>query len=107
MTYSPSVLKTGKARETVTNSKSVICRINDNGRIVIPAEIRQKMGIQPGDALVLSLDGEVLKVEPQRVRVRRVQESLRRLIPPDRVLSNELAAERRSEVQHEMEEWLG
>lgn len=86
---------------------NVTTRINENGRIVIPVEIRQRMGISPGDMLFLTLEDDVLKVESQAKRIRRVQESLRRLIPSDRVLSDELIAERRDEARQEMEEWLG
>ena len=82
-------------------------RINENGRIVIPAEIRQKLEINPGDTLYLTAEGDTLKIESHRARIRRVQESLRRLIPPDRLLSDELIAERREEAKREMEEWLG
>ena len=93
--------------ESVTSTENVMARINDNGRIVIPAEIRQRMGIKPGDTLVLTLEGDVLKVESQLRRIRRIQESLRALIPGDRLLSDELIAERREEARREMEEWLG
>lgn len=83
-------------------------RINKNGRIVIPAQIRQKMGLKPGDTVLMKLDAEgELHIESHRARIRRIQESLRHLIPPDRLLSDELIAERREEARREMEEWLG
>jgi AbrB family looped-hinge helix DNA binding protein len=93
--------------EIVTELENVKTRINDNGRIVIPAEIRQRMGIKPGDTLFLTLEGDVLKVEPYLARIRRIQESLRHLIPAGRLLSDELIADRREEARREMEEWLG
>jgi AbrB family looped-hinge helix DNA binding protein len=82
-------------------------RLNDSGRVVIPAEIRQKMGLSAGDTLLFTVDGDVLRIESHRTRIRRVQESLRRLIPPERCLSDELIAERREEARREMEEELG
>jgi AbrB family looped-hinge helix DNA binding protein len=82
-------------------------RINENGRIVVPAVIRKGMGLKLGDSVVMSLEDGVLRIEPQRARVRRVQESLGKLIPADRVLSDELIAQRREESQIEMDEWLG
>ena len=94
-------------RGSVTNWQYVKSKINGNGRIVIPAEIRSKMGIKPGDTLFLSLEGDVLKVESQLARIRGIQESLRALIPGDRLLSDELIAERREEARRETEEWLG
>jgi AbrB family looped-hinge helix DNA binding protein len=93
--------------ETVKIQQNVRSKLNDNGRIVIPAEIRSKMGIKPGDTLFLTLEGDVLKVESQMARIRRIQESMRALIPGDRLLSDELIAERREEARREMEEWLG
>jgi AbrB family looped-hinge helix DNA binding protein len=82
-------------------------RINENGRIVIPAVIRKGMGLELGDTVVMSLEDGVLRIEPQNARIRRVQQSLSALIPADRVLSDELIAERREEAQRETEEWLG
>jgi AbrB family looped-hinge helix DNA binding protein len=99
--------QTAILQENVANSQNVTSKLNDNGRIVIPAEIRSKMGIKPGDTLFLTLEGNVLKVESQLARIRRIQESMRALIPGDRLLSDELIAERREEARREMEEWLG
>jgi AbrB family looped-hinge helix DNA binding protein len=91
----------------VTDEGVVTARLSENGRIVIPAEIRQKLGLSPGDTVLLSVEGYVLKIEPQRARIRRIQESMRQLLPPDRVLSDELIADRREEARRETEEWLG
>lgn len=88
-------------------SKHDRTRLNDNGRIVIPAGIRQELALRPGDTLLLSVEDGVLKIESQQARIRRVQQSLRQFIAPDRVLSDELVAERNDEAQREMGEWLG
>jgi len=91
----------------VTDEGVVTARLSDNGRIVIPAEIRQKLELSPGDTVLLSVEGYVLKIEPQRARIRRIQQSMRQFLPPDRVLSDELIADRREEARRETEEWLG
>lgn len=93
--------------DLVNNVLNAKMRINDNGRIVIPAEMRQKLGIVAGDTIFLTVEGDVLKIESYRARVRRVQESLRKYIPPGRSLADELIAERREETRREMEEALG
>ena len=93
--------------DNVTKIVEGKARINENGRIVIPAEIRQKLDIRPGDTLYLTAEGDTLKIESHRARIRRIQESLRRFIPADRLLSEELIADRREEARREMEEWLG
>lgn len=91
----------------VTKDKYVKCRINANGRIVIPAPIREALGIHAGDELVLYVEDGALRVEPQRDRISRVQASLNRLIPPQRKLSHELIADRHEEAKREMEDWIG
>jgi len=65
------------------------------------------MGLKPGDAVSMTLEDGVLRIEPRIARIRSVQESLAKLIPKDRSLSDELVAERREEARREMEEWLG
>ena len=92
---------------TVKDILHASTRLSNNGRIVIPAEIREAMGLKPGETLLLRLEGDVLQIESQQMRIRRIQESLQRLIPPGRPLSDELIADRREEAQQEMEEWLG
>jgi AbrB family looped-hinge helix DNA binding protein len=86
-------------------SSSVKARINQQGRIVIPAEIRRKMDIKPGETVLMDLEDGVLRIESHRARIRRIQQSLAHLVPPGRCLSDELIAERREEARREMEEF--
>ncbi len=79
-------------------------RLNENGRVVIPAEMRKRMGLSAGDTLCLRVVDGVLTMESHRARIRRIQESMRQLIPPGRCLSDELIADRREEARSEMEE---
>ncbi|HEX4757505.1 MAG TPA: AbrB/MazE/SpoVT family DNA-binding domain-containing protein [Terracidiphilus sp.] len=82
-------------------------KLNDNGRIVIPAGIRKEMFLNPGDTVIMTLQDGVLKIESQQARVRQVQRSLNSLIPAGRQLSSELIEYRRDEAHNEVEEWLG
>ena len=71
------------------------------GRIVIPAAIREALGIDVGTALDLRVvDGE-LRLSTLKNRIRRVQERARRIIPPGVSLSEDLSAERREAAKHE------
>jgi AbrB family looped-hinge helix DNA binding protein len=102
---------TVKTRKNVTELENVISKINDNGRIVIPAAIRQRMGLKPGDAVVLTLGNDgVLRVESQLAKIRQVQAEFRRFTETGVLASDELIAERRQQArreEREMEEWLG
>jgi len=84
-----------------TNAKTTL---SSNGRIVIPAAIRAELGVAPGDTLLMSVEDGVLRIESYATRIRRVQESLRQLIPPGRILSDEIIADRREEARREEEE---
>jgi AbrB family looped-hinge helix DNA binding protein len=70
-------------------------KLTEGGRIVIPVEYRQALGLHIGDDLILRLeDGEVRIFTPQQA-IKRAQELVRRYIPQGRSLSDELIAERR------------
>jgi AbrB family looped-hinge helix DNA binding protein len=86
---------------------NVKSRINVNGRIVIPARIRKSMGLKPGDAVFMSLEDGVLRIESQLARVRRIQEEFKKFATSSSLASDELIAERREEARREMEEWIG
>jgi AbrB family looped-hinge helix DNA binding protein len=87
--------------------EGIQARINPNGRIVIPAVIRKGMGLELGDDVLMSLEDGILLIQPQKARARRVPESRRQLVAADRVIPNELIAERREEAPPEAEDWLG
>lgn len=78
--------------------------LSANGRIVIPAPIRQELGFAPGDTMLMDVEDGVLRIESYSARIRRIQESLKQYISPDRLLSEELIAERREEARREEEE---
>lgn len=89
-------------------------QLNENGRIVIPATIRRKMDLQPGETVLLRYENGELRIEAYKDRIRRIQEEFQKFAKPGVLLSEELIAERREEARleeeetrREMEEWLG
>lgn len=76
-------------------------RTGEKGRIVIPAAMREALGIVDGDILDLQVvDGE-LRVATMRERIRRAQERVRHLVPPGTLVSDELSADRREAARNE------
>ncbi len=75
----------------------VKARVSDGGRIVIPAEFRNHLGIKEGDVVKIRMEnGEVL-VSPARKSLHRAREITARYVSGDRSLANELIQERRGE----------
>ena len=72
-------------------------KIGEGGRIVIPAEYRQALGLQVGDEVILRLEGRELRIFTLNQAIKRAQELVSRSIPEERSLADELIAERRRE----------
>lgn len=90
---------------TVTKPTGAKAKINQNGRIVIPAAIREELGIKPGDTLLLDVEEDgVLRIETYPARIRRIQREIAKYIKPGVSLADELIAERREEARREQEE---
>lgn len=79
-------------------------RISSNGRIVIPAAIRDAAGIKPGDPILLDVEDGVLRIESYPSRIARIQREFAQYLPPGVSLADELIAERREEARREQEE---
>jgi AbrB family looped-hinge helix DNA binding protein len=75
-------------------------KMSDGGRVVMPAEIRQALGLKEGDAVLWSLvDGEA-RVTSRAQRIRQAQALVRQHVPAGVSLADELIAERRQEAAH-------
>jgi AbrB family looped-hinge helix DNA binding protein len=76
-------------------------RINQNGRMVIPASFRKALGINAGDEVVLRIEDDELRVTTLARRLERARRRIRRYIKPGRSLVDELIAERREAAKRE------
>jgi AbrB family looped-hinge helix DNA binding protein len=78
---------------------TVTVKIGPNGRIVLPAKIRRKMGVAPGDSVVLEYrKNGTLQIVSRREAVRQAQALVRKFVGKNRRLSQELSDERRKEA---------
>jgi AbrB family looped-hinge helix DNA binding protein len=75
--------------------------MGEKGRIVIPAALREALGMAEGDVLdIRVVDGE-LRIATMRERLRQAQQRVMALVPPGVSLADELNAERREAAKHE------
>lgn len=76
-------------------------KLSEGGRVVVPAEIRKALGLKEGDVLLWELgDGEA-RITTRREQLRRAQALIRRHVPADVSLVDELVADRRAEASGE------
>jgi AbrB family looped-hinge helix DNA binding protein len=76
-------------------------QVREKGRIVIPAQMREALGIKIGDSVELRIQDHELRISTRAARIRRAQERIRQVISPGVSLSEELSAERREAASHE------
>jgi AbrB family looped-hinge helix DNA binding protein len=76
-------------------------RVNENGRVVIPASFRKALGIHVGDEVVLRIEDNELRITTLKHRIERAQRLVRRHVKPGTSLVKELIAERREAARNE------
>ena len=84
--------------EKTTSLKSVT--VGPQGRLVIPYEVRRKMGIAPGDTLLARVEDQRLVLEKREAILERVRQRFAH-IPANVSLADELIADRRAESLRE------
>src|SRR4029453_7157740 len=76
--------------------------VADRGRLVLPAEIRDKLQIHDGDPVALTLhDDGLVTLQTREVALERFTGMFKHLAKPGRLASDELIAERRLEARME------
>ena len=76
-------------------------RVNENGRVVIPAAFRKAMGINVGDEVVLRIEDNELRILTLKQRIERAQRLVRQHVKPGTSLVDELIADRREAAKRE------
>ena len=76
-------------------------RVNENGRVVIPAAFRKALGINIGDEVVLRMEDDELRITTLKRRVERAQRLVRKHVKRGTSLVDELIAERRKAGRNE------
>ena len=75
-------------------------KVDDAGRVLIPAEIRKRLGMKPGVTVTITEgpSGRII-LEPALALLREAQEYFQSIAPAGVLWSDELIAERRKEAR--------
>ena len=76
-------------------------RVNENGRVVIPATFRKRLGIRIGDEVVLQLEDDELRIITLKRNIERAQRLVRKHVKAGTSLVDELIAERLEAARNE------
>ncbi len=87
---------TDSHQETISRA-----RVDSAGRVVIPAELRQRYGIETGQEVILSGDERGIHLLTFAQAVRAAQEALAPYRKPGVSVVDELIADRRKEAKRE------
>lgn len=71
-------------------------KLGDGGRFVIPASMREEMGIKPGDSLIAYVEDGELRVRSFDDNLKRIQQRLSAKKKPGQSVVDEFLAERRA-----------
>ena len=72
-----------------------------NGRLVIPANVRSELGMPDGGNFIVHVEDGQIRLEPIQAAVTRAQAIVRRYVPEDVSLVDELTEDRRRESEGE------
>jgi AbrB family looped-hinge helix DNA binding protein len=82
-------------------TQSTRVRVDTAGRVVIPAELRQKLGIKAGEDLLLRQDEHGIHLQTFAQAVKAVQEVFAPYRPAGKSVVDELIREREEEARRE------
>jgi AbrB family looped-hinge helix DNA binding protein len=85
----------------VTTARSVRAYLDKHGRVLVPADMRRELGMEPGEALTIILEDNELRIITLEEAVRQVQALSRQVTGGRTGLVDEFIAERRREAERE------
>ncbi len=82
-------------------TEEIRLKINQNGRVVIPAAVRKALGVDIGDELIGQFTDDELRITTRKRRIERAQRHVPKYVKPGVSLVDELIADRRREAARE------
>ena len=79
-------------------------RVDSAGRVVVPSDLRQRLGIEPGHDLILSADDQGIHLQTFEQAVKAVQEAFAPYRVPGVSVVDELIRDREEDARRESDE---
>ncbi len=76
-------------------------KLYENGRILIPAELRKKWNLEPGQELLLKEDGDVAILTTRKNAINALKQEIKATLPEGISLVEQLIEERRRAATQE------
>jgi AbrB family looped-hinge helix DNA binding protein len=76
----------------------ILVKLGSNGRLVIPSDYRQALGLKDGDNVIITLEPAGLRVTTPELAIKQAQALVRQYVPEGISLVDELLEERRREA---------
>lgn len=73
--------------------------VDKSGSVLLPQSLRDELGVQPGDDVVIDIVDGTLRIRTVQSAIREAQRRLRRHVPPGVSLADELIADRKAEAE--------
>lgn len=83
------------------HNQAIRVRIAAGGRVVIPADIRQGLGVREGDELLITRDGDGIRMTTVQQAVKEVQAFFGQFKKPGESMVDDFLASRREETAKE------
>jgi AbrB family looped-hinge helix DNA binding protein len=79
-------------------------RVDSAGRVVVPSDLRQQLGIEPGHELILSADAQGIHLQTFDQAVKAVQQAFAPYRVPGTSVVDDLIRDREEEARREYNE---
>lgn len=76
-------------------------KLDQNGRIVIPAEVRRRLGVEPGDEVVLDIGPHDVRLSSHRAAIASLKQLVREGVRKPSSVKELLEARRESAVEED------
>ena len=76
--------------------------MQENGRVILPSELRKSLGLAKGDKVLIEADDNQVVLTTARLRRKRAQEIASRYAKPGVSIVEEFLAEKRAEAEREI-----